>query len=135
MYGTIRRNYGVKRASDVSESIVERSFENKKNKKRYNVEDLQQTKYMKVDASSYAHKREAVATSDKKRIFKNEFPVSSIILTIVITMMAMVFAFGFGGIWRKLNIKSDFRIFENHFFIFVSNILEYYYVLPNIDKL
>ena len=98
MYGTIRRNYGVKRASDVSESIVERSFENKKNKKRYNVEDLQQTKYMKVDASSYAHKREAVATSDKKRIFKNEFPVSSIILTIVITMMAMVFAFGFGGI-------------------------------------
>ena len=98
MYGTIRRNYGVKRASDVSESIVERSFENKKNKKRYNVEDLQQTKYMKVEASSYTQKREATATSDKKRIFKNEFPVSSIILTIVITMMAMVFAFGFGGI-------------------------------------
>ena len=99
MYGTIRRNYGVKRASDVSESIVERSFENKKNKKRYNDSvDLQQTKYMKVEASSYTQKREAVATSDKKRIFKNEFPVSSIILTIVITMMAMVFAFGFGGI-------------------------------------
>jgi len=99
MYGTIRRNYGVKRASDVSESIVERSFENKKNKKRYNnVEDLQQTKYMKVDASAYTQKRDAVASSEKKRIFKNEFPVSSIILTIVITMMAMVFAFGFGGI-------------------------------------
>ena len=47
---------------------------------------------MKVEASSYTQKREAVATSDKKRIFKNEFPVSSIILTIVITMMAMVFA-------------------------------------------
>lgn len=99
MYGTIRRNYGVKRASDVSESIVERSFENKKNKKRYNnVDDLQQTKYMKVDAATYTGKRESVAAPERKRIFKNEFPVSSIILTIVITMMAMVFAFGFGGI-------------------------------------
>ena len=100
MYGTIRRNYGVKRASDVSESIVERSFENKKNKKRYNnIEDLQQTKYMKVDTASYTTQRRAVsvAAPERKRIFKNEYPVSSVILTIVITMMAMVFAFGFGG--------------------------------------
>ncbi len=98
MYGTIRRNYGVKRASDVSESIVERSFESKKNKKRYNNDELQQTRYMKVDTAAYTQRRDAVAIPERKKVFKNEFPVSSIILTIVITMMAMVFAFGFGGI-------------------------------------
>jgi len=100
MYGTIRKNYGAKRASDVSENVVERSFDEKvkKEKKKYN-EDLQQTRYMKVDydvpSKKAQYKHEAYESGRK---FKNEFPVASVILTIVFTMMAMVFAFGFGGI-------------------------------------
>ena len=104
MYGTIRKNYSARRASDVSDNVVERSYREKvkKEKRRNRVEeDLQQTRYMKVDYATDMYKartNETPAYKEPKKIFKNEFPVASVILTIVITMMAMVFAFGFGGI-------------------------------------
>ncbi|MBQ8392729.1 MAG: hypothetical protein IJX51_03045 [Clostridia bacterium] len=102
MYGTIRKNYGAKRSSDVSENVVERSYKEKekKSKKKYReIDDLQQTRYMKIDNNESGKKVQDTSYQAPitKRIFKNEFPVASVILTIVFTMMAMVFAFGFGG--------------------------------------
>ncbi|MBQ9744420.1 MAG: hypothetical protein IJW19_04760 [Clostridia bacterium] len=101
MYGTIRKNYGAKRASDVSENVVEHSYKEKekKSKKKYReIDDLQQTRYMKVDYNESGKRvQDTYQAPVTKKIFKNEFPVASVILTIVFTMMAMVFAFGFGG--------------------------------------
>ena len=99
MYGTIRKNYGAKRTSDVSENVVERSFSEKvkKDKKRYK-EELQETRYVKVDLESHGKKiQDRYEAPQNGRRYKNEFPVASVILTIVFTMMAMVFAFGFGA--------------------------------------
>ena len=99
MYGTIRKNYGAKRTSDVSENVVERSFSEKvkKDKKRYK-EELQETRYVKVDLESRCKKiQDRYEAPQNGRRYKNEFPVASVILTIVFTMMAMVFAFGFGA--------------------------------------
>ena len=99
MYGTIRKNYGAKRVSDVSENVVERSYKEKvkKDKKKYR-EELQETRYVKVDYDAYSKKSyDKLETPHTSKKFKNEFPVASVILTIVFTMMAMVFAFGFGA--------------------------------------
>ncbi len=99
MYGTIRKNYGAKRVSDVSENVVERSFEekSKKDKKRER-EDLQQTRYVRVDYDAPGKRsRDKYEAPKSEKKFKNEFPIASVILTIVFTMMAMVFAFGFGA--------------------------------------
>jgi hypothetical protein len=98
MYGTIRKNYSARRASNVSDNVVERSYKEKiKKEKRRNTDNLQQTRYMKVDYSNTAviNTKETPVYSEPKKIFKNEFPIASVILTIVVTMMAMVFAFGF----------------------------------------
>ena len=95
MYGTIRKNYGAKRVSDVSENVVERSYKEKvkKDKKKYR-EELQETRYVKVDYDAYSKKLyDKFETPHTGKKFKNEFPVASVILTIVFTMMAMVFAF------------------------------------------
>lgn len=101
MYGTIRKNYSARRPAEVIEEVVENSYKEKarKEKKKKREDDLQQTRYMKVDYTSHVRKDQDIhSDSEPKKIFKNEFPVASVILTIVVTMMVMVFAFGFGGI-------------------------------------
>ena len=99
MYGTIRKNYSARRPSNVSDNVVERSYKEKvkKEKRRNRMDDLQKTRYMKVDYNNTAviNTKETPEYSEPKMVFKNEFPVASVILTIVVTMMAMVFAFGF----------------------------------------
>lgn len=99
MYGTIRKNYSARRPSNISDNVVERSYKEKvkKEKRRNRMEDLQQTRYMKVDYNNTAviNTKETSVYSEPKKVFKNEFPIASVILTIVVTMMAMVFAFGF----------------------------------------
>ena len=99
MYGTIRKNYSARRPSNVSDNVVERSYKEKvkKEKRRNRMDDLQKTRYMKVDYSNTAviNTKETPAYSESKMVFKNEFPIASVILTIVVTMMALVFAFGF----------------------------------------
>ena len=99
MYGTIRKNYSARRPSNISDNVVERSYKEtvKKEKRRNRMEDLQQTRYMKVDYNNTTviNTKETPVYSEPKKVFKNEFPIASVILTIVVTMMAMVFAFGF----------------------------------------
>ena len=99
MYGTIRKNYGARIASDVSENVVERSYEEKKDKrkeKKKEIDDLQQTRYMRVDYDTTTKRTVERHEAPSGKHFKNEFPIASVILTIVFAMMAMVFAFGFG---------------------------------------
>lgn len=103
MYGSIRKNYSTARdTSSNSEKKSRFAWFKKKNKvieQTQEVDDLQETRYIKVDEVRKAQDvviNKNVKTEEKSRniINKNEFPVASVILTIVLTMMAMVLAFG-----------------------------------------
>jgi hypothetical protein len=103
MYGSIRRNYST--AIDTSNIEKKSKFswfrkKNKMAKKCQEIDDLQETRYIKVDevrkAQDVAMPKTITRADENSRnvINKNEFPVASVILTIVLTMMAMVLAFG-----------------------------------------
>ena len=103
MYGSIRKSYGAKKASRDTEKKERRIlFSAKKNK----VEDevFQETSYVNVENSKYSkntkhsNNNRFQVENDKNNSSKSEFPIASVILTIVFTMMVMVLAFGFGGI-------------------------------------
>ncbi len=101
MYGSIRKSYGAK-ASNNSEKKERKSiFSKKTSRKELRNGEYQDTSYINVDN----HKNNKnVRTNVEKPVQnvennagKSEFPIASVILTIVFTMMAMVLAFGFGG--------------------------------------
>ena len=103
MYGSIRKSYGAKKASRDTEKKERRIlFSAKKN----NVDDegFQETSYVNVENSKYSkntkhsNNNRFQVENDKNNSSKSEFPIASVILTIVFTMMVMVLAFGFGGI-------------------------------------
>ena len=52
---------------------------------------------MKVDYADPEKKEKKGRVIETRKKFKNEYPVASIILTMVFTMMILVFGFGFGG--------------------------------------
>lgn len=101
MYGSIRKNYGAKKASSERET---RSFFGKKKVKNFDVKNaaFQETSYINVenckngktnkDSHSFQHSQQVNNST------KSEFPIASVILTIVFTMMVMVLAFGLGGV-------------------------------------
>jgi hypothetical protein len=98
MYGTIRKSYGAKKITGTVENVVKHSYEEKKDKKKDKVkEDLQKTRYMKVDYVDLKKKEKKGRVIENRKKFKNEYPIASIILTMVFTMMVLVFGFGFGG--------------------------------------
>jgi len=94
MYGSIRKSYGDKFASvsDENESISKNTKKEKKSRKKRI--EAQPTSYVNLNE---IENKDSVQ-ENRGRIFntKNEFPVASVILTIVFTMLAMVFVFGFG---------------------------------------
>ena len=100
MYGTIRKSYSISKASHNYEDNTVKGLAEKNNKaKRRKIakDELQKTSYIKINEE--AEKSVQYEAEQKNEgIYKNEFPVASIILTIVFTMMVLVFAFGFGGI-------------------------------------
>lgn len=104
MYGTTRKSYSISRASRIYEDNTVKGLaeKNKKSKQKHSsCDDLQQTSYIKINEVNEKQKTYPVAQETQKRsegFSKNEFPVASVILTIVFTMMILVFAFGFGGI-------------------------------------
>ena len=104
MYGTTRKSYSTSRASRIYEDNTVKGLaeKNRKSKQKQSAfEDLQQTSYIKVNEVNEKQKKYTAMPESPKKvegISKNEFPIASVILTIVFTMMILVFAFGFGGI-------------------------------------
>ena len=105
MYGSIRKSYGAKKASHENERRETKSFFGKTKAKSAGVKDVifQETSYMNVEVS----KKQQSARPNKvlrpnqennSGSAKSEFPIASVILTIVFTMMVMVLAFGLGGV-------------------------------------
>lgn len=103
MYGSIRKSYGAKRASRSTETTERKlSLFARKNKKRTkNPTAYEDTSYVNVENPAQTNRNARVNTpvqdTNKNGITKNEFPIASVILTIVFTMMVMVLAFGIGG--------------------------------------
>ncbi len=105
MYGSIRKSYGAKKASRDVEKKERRSLFGAKKKNKVEEDVFQETSYMNVEGSSRFSKNVKPSINNRfqqennnNNSSKSEFPIASVILTIVFTMMVMVLAFGFGGI-------------------------------------
>ncbi len=105
MYGSIRKSYGAKKASRENEKRERRSFFGRKKAKIDNQDTMfEETSYMNVEmprnAKANKNNHNVVRPSQENNTngTKSEFPIASVILTIVFTMMVMVLAFGLGGV-------------------------------------
>lgn len=94
MYGTIRKSYGDKYASIENENESKSKTFKKEKKLRKKRIEAQPTSY--VNLNEIQEKENTQENFGRFSSNKNEFPVASVILTIVFTMLAMVFVFGFG---------------------------------------
>ncbi|MBQ3040820.1 MAG: hypothetical protein IJD42_04400 [Clostridia bacterium] len=105
MYGSIRKSYGAKRASRETETTERKVsfFAKRKKKKTAKPGEYEETSYINVEAPTQETRATRANTTptqektNKNQVIKNEFPIASVILTIVFTMMVMVLAFGLGG--------------------------------------
>ena len=101
MYGSIRKSYGAKASRDFEHVSRKKDIvkDTKKKEKKVKREDLQTTSYINVDDVKQSKKISDTKNQNKTdNTIKNEFPIASVILTIVFTMMFMVLVFGCGGV-------------------------------------
>ena len=104
MYGSIRKSYGAKKASRENVIKERRSFFGRKSAKKVDMQEtaFQETSYMNVEVSRNQQNarpnRVIHPNQERNNSAKSEFPIASVILTIVFTMMVMVLAFGLGGV-------------------------------------
>lgn len=105
MYGSIRKSYGAKKASRENEIKERKSFFSRKSKGAQTQDSIfQETSYMNVESSKNVknakntNKISRPIQESNTNSTKSEFPIASVILTIVFTMMVMVLAFGLGGV-------------------------------------
>lgn len=96
MYGTTIRNYNNFNRS-TREDINTRSFfgKSKKNKK-VKKEETKRTRYMKID-ENVSRESETTKTNIVERISRKEFPIASVILTVVATMIILLIGTGVIG--------------------------------------
>lgn len=95
MYGTTMKHYGANRASGIKDA--KKSLFSKKAKKVKKAED---TKYMSLDSSNDVNAVEYIETveTDKNAFSKKDFPIPSVIVTVLMTMMLLVVAVGLLGV-------------------------------------
>ena len=100
MYGTTMKNYGVNKASrfkDEKRSLFAKKAQVKENKKNKKEED---TKYLKLDSADdikCVSEREHVE-AQKPTFSRKDFPIPSVIVTVLMTMMLLVVAVGLLGV-------------------------------------
>ena len=99
MYGTTIRNYNSSKFSKLEErknrNFMGKSKNNRKNKK----EDFQRTRYMKIEeneASVKENEKKRVHQSTEK-VSRREFPIASVIFTVVATMVLLLIGTGVMG--------------------------------------
>lgn len=95
MYGTTIKSYENKGFKNKKEKKEKGFFSaNKKEKSVSNKE--QDTKYMKINAST--EKNEVVEESVSEGFSLKELPIASVVITVILTMMMLVMTSGFGGL-------------------------------------
>ena len=95
MYGTTMKHYGANRASGIKDA--KKSLFSKKPKKTKKEED---TRYLSLDSSNDVNAVEYSETveSDRRAFSKKDFPIPSVIVTVLMTMMLLVVAVGLLGV-------------------------------------
>ena len=98
MYGTTMKNYN-NRASvtkDVKRGWFSRKIRAKENKKAKKDED---TRYLKLESTEEVKNANAAEYETEKPAFsKKDFPIPSVVVTVLMTMMLLVVAVGLLGV-------------------------------------
>ena len=96
MYGTTMKHYGANRASGIKDA-KKSLFSKKTTKKAKKEED---TRYLNLDSSNDVNAVEYAETVESERgVFsKRDFPIPSVIVTVLMTMMLLVVAVGLLGV-------------------------------------
>ena len=96
MYGTTMKHYGANRASGIKDA-KKNLFSKKTTKKSKKDED---TRYLNLDSSNDVDAVEYAETveSDRNAFSKRDFPIPSVIATVLMTMMLLVVAVGLLGV-------------------------------------
>ncbi len=100
MYGTTMKNYNVNRASgikDVKKSLFSKKSQAKEHKKNKKEED---TRYLKLDSTEEVKgvSESEHIENDKPAFSRKDFPIPSVIVTVLMTMMLLVVAVGLLGV-------------------------------------
>ena len=98
MYGTTMRNYNANRASgtkDEKKGFFSRKTIAKENKRAKKNED---TRYMKLEASEIAADEiENEVKETESGFSRKDFPITSVIITVLFTMMVLIVGSGLLG--------------------------------------
>ena len=98
MYGTTMRNYNANRASgtkDEKKGFFSRKSMAKENKRAKKNED---TRYMKLEASEIAADEiENEVKETESGFSRKDFPITSVIITVIFTMMVLIVGSGLLG--------------------------------------
>ena len=102
MYGTTMKNYNVNRASSTKaerKGIFSKKEETVKNNKSKKAEE-KDTRYVKIKSSSKADKVEMVdeQVEQDTGFSRKDFPIPSVIITVLMTMMLLVVTVGLLGV-------------------------------------
>lgn len=99
MYGTTMKNYNVNKASGikgVKKSLFAKKAQVKENKKSKKEED---TRYMNLDSTEEVKSvNEADYETEKPAFSRKDFPIPSVIVTVLMTMMLLVVGVGLLGL-------------------------------------
>ena len=98
MYGTTMKNYSVNKAS-VSQDEKRGIFSKRLSLKERKSKKEEDTRYMKLESTSEMPTTEtAVETKDAETgLSKKDFPIPSVIITVLLTMMLLVVGTGLLG--------------------------------------
>jgi hypothetical protein len=99
MYGTTMRNYNANRASGTKDE--KRGFFSKKSiaKENKRAKKNEDTRYMKLESSAEiaADEIENEVKEAESTFSKKDFPITSVIITVLFTMMALIVGSGLLG--------------------------------------
>lgn len=97
MYGTTIRNYNENKSSKKENGF----FSNRKAKKEKTKNEFQNTRYVKIENSKKKETKNLEKTASQDRInegvSRKEFPIASVLFTVIITMMLLLMGTGIIG--------------------------------------
>jgi hypothetical protein len=97
MYGTTIRNYNnytrTTRTDDINKSFFAKNKKTRKAKK----EDFHKTRYMRIEENNEVKETNSDTFVNETKVSRKEFPIASVILTVVATMIFMLIGTGVIG--------------------------------------
>ena len=101
MYGTTIKSYNVNKGSKAKDGGF---FSRNKNVRKTLREETQRTRYLKInnkDYDAYSDTTSTVtcsASSTEETVSRKEFPIASVVLTVIVTMVSLLIGTGVIGL-------------------------------------